>query len=85
MLTVLQRKPISVGIAAENFQFYKSGIFDSSNRDINHAVVLIGYSKEYKAYKIKNSWGESGENGFAWIDLNKNAGICERAVVPYIQ
>lgn len=34
-----------------------------------HAMLVVGYSDEYNAFKVVNSWGEAwGNNGFIWID-----------------
>mgnify|MGYP002783814575 CR=1 FL=1 len=36
-----------------------------------HAMLVVGYSDEYNAFKVVNSWGESwGDAGFVWIDYN---------------
>lgn len=60
------------------FQAYAGGIFDekafvSNIRDINHAIVIVGWDDDKKAYLIKNSWGtEWGENGYMWIEYGCN-------------
>ena len=60
------------------FQAYKSGIFDemarvSSPRDINHAIIIVGWDDSKNAYLVKNSWGSFwGEEGYVWIDYRSN-------------
>ena len=32
-------------------------------------MLVVGFSDEYNAFKLVNSWGEDwGDNGFVWID-----------------
>jgi len=34
-----------------------------------HAMLVVGYSDQYKAFKLVNSWGEDwGDEGFVWVD-----------------
>lgn len=34
-----------------------------------HAMLVVGYSDVYNAFKVINSWGPDwGDNGFVWID-----------------
>ncbi|WP_411029697.1 C1 family peptidase [Spongiimicrobium sp. 3-5] len=34
-----------------------------------HAMLVVGYSDKYNAFKVVNSWGTDwGDNGFVWID-----------------
>lgn len=34
-----------------------------------HAMLVVGYSDQYKAFKLVNSWGEGwGDQGFVWVD-----------------
>ena len=34
-----------------------------------HAMLVVGYSDNYNAFKVVNSWGKNwGDNGFVWID-----------------
>ncbi|NQX86025.1 MAG: hypothetical protein HRT67_08985 [Flavobacteriaceae bacterium] len=36
--------------------------------DSCHAMLVIGYSDDYNAFKVVNSWGSDwGDNGFIWI------------------
>ena len=67
LLKALQNHPISVAIAGFQLMFYDSGVFDSCDDAINHAVMVVGY-KQGVGWKIKNTWGKRwGDNGFAWI------------------
>ena len=37
--------------------------------DSCHAMLVVGYSDTYNAFKVVNSWGSDwGDNGFVWID-----------------
>jgi cathepsin L len=66
---VYEQGPVAISVAANGWEYYMDGIFDSCDRDavINHAVTLIGYGKDpsgAKFWRIQNSWGPSfGENG----------------------
>eukprot|EP00727_Mastigamoeba_balamuthi_P000576 m51a1_g10515 hypothetical protein (227) ;mRNA; f:194513-195528 len=74
--------PISVAVAADQFQYYTSGVLDSdqcsnSESALNHAVVLVGYGtdsttgKEY--WMVRNSWGTLwGESGYIRVARGKN-------------
>ncbi len=34
-----------------------------------HAMLVVGYSDRYNAFKLANSWGPSwGDSGFVWVD-----------------
>ncbi len=34
-----------------------------------HAMLVVGYSNQYNAFKLVNSWGEGwGDDGFVWVD-----------------
>jgi cathepsin L len=69
MRAVYERGPVAISVAADGWEYYMDGIFDSCDKDavINHAVTLIGYGKDPsgpKFWLIQNSWGPSfGENG----------------------
>ena len=86
--------PISVAIDAEgDFQFYSSGIFESTECDpesLDHAVLAVGYGispngKRY--YIIKNSWGTSwGMDGYIYFsaDIPNMCGIAQAASYPLV-
>lgn len=64
--------------AREDFLYYKGGIYKAttSKKAGGHAVALVGFDDEKKAWLIKNSWGEDwGESGYAWISYNDPSGI----------
>jgi len=60
------------------FQAYKSGIFDehakvSGPNDVNHAITIVGWDDNKKAYLVKNSWGPAwGEGGYIWVEYGCN-------------
>jgi len=66
---VAEHGPVVISVAADGWDSYSSGIFDSCSPDavIDHAVSLIGYGGKgtsTKYWLIMNSWGSSfGENG----------------------
>jgi C1A family cysteine protease len=59
-------------------QAYKSGIFDefapvSGERDINHAITIVGWDDGKESYLVKNSWGTQwGDRGYVWIKYGCN-------------
>ena len=95
----IAKQPVSVSIDAgsRNFQLYSSGIFDApcgsgQNGEIvlNHGVVAVGYgtSNGKNYYRVRNSWGNWGDNGYIYLLRNFNStvgtcGIAEDASVPY--
>jgi C1A family cysteine protease len=60
------------------FQAYSRGIFDehasvSGPRDINHAIVIVGWDDTKQAYLVKNSWGTNwGDKGYIWVEYGCN-------------
>ncbi|KAL5575223.1 hypothetical protein UlMin_016922 [Ulmus minor] len=87
LLCAVVQQPISVGIdgSAWDFQLYTGGIYDgdcSDNPDdIDHAVLVVGYSSEGDEdyWIVKNSWGTSwGMEGYIYIRRNTDLeyGVC---------
>jgi len=71
--------PITVGVDAEAWQFYSSGIFNANcGTTINHVALIVGYDsvvtdKEVKFWIIKNTWGDVwGENGYIRLIRGSN-------------
>ncbi len=60
------------------FQAYKSGVFDefasvSGPNDVNHAITIVGWDDNKKAYLVKNSWGPNwGDKGYIWVEYGCN-------------
>lgn len=66
---------ITVAVRATSaFQNYGGGIFNErSNGSVNHAVTIVGWNDNYRAWKIKNSWGTGwGMSGYMWINYSSN-------------
>ena len=80
--SVLQT-PVSIALNADSpaFRFYSEGVVEDLGemRDqINHAVLLVGYSYDEKGmyWIIQNSWGKDwGDNGFIKIRSKEGSGI----------
>lgn len=74
--------PVTVGIDSSTMDDYTGGVFkaDMCSTDIDHAVAVVGYSKNF--WIIKNSWGPYwGEDGYLKLEKGKNAcGIAEYIV-----
>lgn len=66
--------PIAISVAANDWMFYSSGVFDGPcDNTIDHAVVLEGYGPGY--YLVRNSWGESwGEKGYIRVKRTDDDG-----------
>jgi hypothetical protein len=48
-------RPISVAVDAGAWGAYRGGVLSTCTTNINHGVLLVGYSDQF--WKIKNSWG----------------------------
>lgn len=84
--------PISIAIdAEEDFQFYSSGVFNSttcSSEELDHAVLAVGYGKTTDNRKfliVKNSWGKDwGMDGYIYmsLDIPNMCGVSSVASYP---
>jgi C1A family cysteine protease len=63
------KKPVSAGIHVDkNLQLYKKGLYKGEEKDPNHAVMIVGFNKDF-GFWSKNSWGGKwGEEGYFWVD-----------------
>jgi C1A family cysteine protease len=87
VLCAVVQQPISVGMvgSAMDFQLYSKGIYDgncsSNSFDIDHVVLIVGYSYEDEVdyWIVKNSWGTDwGLDGYFYIERNTDLeyGVC---------
>jgi len=94
-MIALSRQPVSVGVDADVWQFYKGGVFvNVCATELNHAVLAVGYGVDKETgqsfYKIKNSWGANwGEGGYIRVERTKidgkgKCGILMRSSYPTI-
>lgn len=70
---IMQYGAVTVTVYADNnFQRYKSGIFNTcSNGTTNHMVALVGWNDIDQVWYLRNSWGTSwGEQGYMRIKWN---------------
>ena len=71
---VKYKKPIMIVVRVyKNFYTAKSnkGIIPSEPIGVykgNHAMVIVGYDKD--TLKMVNSWGNTGDNGYYYLDIN---------------
>jgi len=91
LLEAVAEQPVSIAIEADKsvFQFYSSGVMDSSScgERLDHGVLLVGYGEESgkKYWKVKNSWGASwGQNGYILLgrETEESAGTCGILLEP---
>lgn len=75
--------PVLIGMkVARSFQRHRgSGVYNltSGEQDLGgHAMCVVGYSNQKRAFKIINSWGTNwGTGGYAWVSFdafNKKVG-----------
>lgn len=66
--------PLGIDSASWHMEMYRGGVLKASQcgRDIDHAVLVVGFTPEY--WIIKNSWGKDwGEEGYLYLERWKNA------------
>lgn len=82
---LVEAGPVWVGIYADRaLTAYKPGtIWSSPGRSVNHAVVVIGWDDDRRAWLVRNSWGASwGDRGNFWCRMGSNVG--SGASVAYV-
>jgi C1A family cysteine protease len=63
---------------SEDFVTYGGGVYKHSWGESlgGHAVSIVGYDDDKKAWLIRNSWGpEWGEGGYGWISYYDDSGV----------
>ena len=77
IINLLQTGPVAISIAATNWEYYSSGVFNCPvGAGVDHAVLLVGYTPNY--WIVKNQWGARwGTSGYIYINRNRatNCGI----------
>jgi C1A family cysteine protease len=71
----LNNGPVSVCLAADAFQSYRSGILKSCPGQVDHCVQAVGYddSNSPPYWIIRNSWATSwGEQGYIRVESGKD-------------
>ncbi|ETO74854.1 hypothetical protein F444_09492 [Phytophthora nicotianae P1976] len=86
--------PVSIAFqVVSDFRFYKSGVYESKEchsgeKDVNHAVLAVGYGVEdgKDHWIVKNSWGTKwGMDGFFQIARGSNmCGLADCASYPIV-
>jgi C1A family cysteine protease len=70
-MAIASNGPVIAGMRVfEDFLYYKGGIYKHVAGDFRglHAIAVVGYDDDARAWIIKNSWsGNWGEGGFARI------------------
>lgn len=79
----LNSRPISSITDGTNWFSYKSGILSKCGETANHAVLVVGYTKDY--WIIKNSWGVLwGENGYIRLATGNTCKVCDYCAYPNV-
>jgi KDEL-tailed cysteine endopeptidase len=90
LLHAVSRRPVTVGVNASSWQFYKSGVITQECTDeLDKGVLVVGYdlSGPTPYWILKNSWGtEWGEDGYVRLEYGKNeCGIAKMASYPIVK
>jgi len=71
--SALNNGPVSICLAADAFQSYRSGILQSCPGQVDHCVQAVGYDSGANYWIVRNSWGTSwGEAGYIRIAIGKD-------------
>jgi C1A family cysteine protease len=80
------KQPVSIAVDASKWQLYSSGIFRgcSPNVQLDHGVLVTGFSDSQKFWKVKNSWDTTwGLQGYILLALGINeCGLSNAASYP---
>lgn len=71
---IYQGNPVVVGVwVTPSFYQIKKDVYSDISEDNSggHALVVVGYDDQRRAFKVFNSWGENwGERGLGWISYD---------------
>lgn len=90
LLAAVATQPVSVSVesSGNDFQLYKSGIFNGKcGTQLDHDLIIVGYGEAsgQKYWIIRNSWGTAwGEAGYMRILRGgaQKMGTCGLAIMP---
>jgi C1A family cysteine protease len=83
LASAVVQQPITISVDASNWQLYSSGIFSDCDANLDHEVLLVGYTAD--AWIVKNSWAESwGESGYIRLARGDTCGIADDAGYPVL-
>jgi len=81
LAAAVNQQPVSIAVDAENWQMYSSGVFSDCDTNLDHGVLLVGYTAD--AWIVKNSWADSwGENGYIRLARGNTCGMANSASYP---
>ena len=76
MLKQIEKGPLAVAVDASNWSSYSSGVLRKCEKNVNHAVTLVGLTAKGE-WRVQNSWGTSwGEKGYITLAPKNTCGIC---------
>jgi len=84
---IYQKGPLSICVDASSWQFYNGGVISSCGTQVDHCVLLTGFSTQSgtPAWNVRNSWGTSwGLSGYLYVARGNNVcaiGSCVTYVV----
>jgi C1A family cysteine protease len=91
MKAAVAQQPVSVSVDAahKEWQYYSSGILNSTHCGtmLDHAVLVVGYGTDAATAQdywiVKNSWGTSwGDQGYILLAIVDGKGICGVQMEP---
>ena len=81
LAAAVNNQPVSVAVDATNWQMYAGGVFTDCGENLDHAVLLVGYTSQY--WIIKNSWGTQwGYGGYIYLGGGNTCGLANSASYP---
>lgn len=79
----IQKQPTSVAVDATNWSFYRSGVFSTCGKNVNHGVLAVGWD-DNNNWIIKNSWGTNwGQKGYITLKTGDTCAVCEYMANAY--
>jgi len=85
LVDALGQQPISVGVDASQWSSYTGGIMTDCGTQLDHAVLVVGYT-EGQSFTVRNSWNSGwGENGYIRLATDgqktDTCGVSDNAII----